>query len=123
MRQAEDDLAAARELQGSGRHNLACFMAEQAAVKALRAYLYGCGEEGMLGRGVIDLCNRAGGFDQGFLDLKRRISILDAYYLPTRYPNFLPSGIPAEVYGRDQARGAMALADEALAFVRTRLER
>ncbi|GAB4530529.1 MAG: hypothetical protein Kow0063_08740 [Anaerolineae bacterium] len=37
--------------------------------------------------------------------------------IPTRYPNGLPDGIPAEVYTRDAALGAVAMAEEAVAWV------
>ena len=32
---------------------------------------------------------------------------LDQYYIPTRYPNGLPGGIPAEAYARDDAERAL----------------
>jgi len=40
LRQAEQDLDDARFLKEGGRHNLACFMGQQAAEKAIKAYLY-----------------------------------------------------------------------------------
>jgi HEPN domain-containing protein len=51
-----------------------------------------------------------------------RWSILDGYYVPTRYPNGLPDGIPADVYTQEAALGAVALAEEAVEFVRSLLE-
>ena len=35
---------------------------------------------------------------------------LDQYYIPTRYPNGLPGGIPAEVFTDSQAEDAVARA-------------
>ena len=40
LRQAEQDLEDAKYLKEGGRHNLACFMGQQAAEKAIKAYLY-----------------------------------------------------------------------------------
>jgi HEPN domain-containing protein len=36
------------------------------------------------------------------------MAILDQYYIPTRYPNGLPGGLPFEVYTADQAATAVA---------------
>lgn len=52
--------------------------------------------------------------NEGFAEWARRWSILDGYYIPTRYPNGLPDGIPADVYTREAAEGAVALAREVL---------
>ncbi|MBC8249509.1 MAG: HEPN domain-containing protein [Anaerolineales bacterium] len=43
-------------------------------------------------------------------------------YIPTRYPNALPGGVPAEVYDEEDATGAIALASKVLAMVRKGLE-
>jgi HEPN domain-containing protein len=50
-----------------------------------------------------------------------RWSILEGYYVPTRYPNSLPDSIPAKVYTQDDAREAARLAEEMVTFVRQRL--
>ncbi len=47
--------------------------------------------------------------------------ILDGYYLPTRYPNSLPGGIPARVYHREAAQEAVALARDVVDFVAARM--
>jgi len=50
-----------------------------------------------------------------------RWSILDGYYVPTRYPNSLPDSIPARVYTADAAREAVRLATEVVEFVRQKI--
>jgi HEPN domain-containing protein len=40
------------------------------------------------------------------------------FHIPTRYPNALPGGVPAEVYDEEDAIGAIALASKVLAMVR-----
>jgi HEPN domain-containing protein len=47
--------------------------------------------------------------------------VLDAYYIPTRYPNGHPEGAPFEHYGSLQSEQAIAYAGEILAFVRTEM--
>jgi HEPN domain-containing protein len=53
-----------------------------------------------------------------FRERVKKWSILDGYYVPTRYPNGLPGSIPARVYTRDAAQEAVRLAEEAVLFVR-----
>jgi HEPN domain-containing protein len=43
---------------------------------------------------------------------------LDQYYIPARYPNGLPGGVPAEVFTRSQAEGAVAAARDLMAAAR-----
>lgn len=45
LRQAERDLDDARFAAQGARHNLACFLAQQAAEKAVKSYLYARGAE------------------------------------------------------------------------------
>jgi HEPN domain-containing protein len=46
----------------------------------------------------------------------------DAYYLPTRYPNSLPGGVPAEYYDDEaEALEAERMAGAVLAFVKEKL--
>jgi HEPN domain-containing protein len=47
LAQAERDLAQARESQGSGRHEWACFAAQQAAEKAVKALHLSLGQEAL----------------------------------------------------------------------------
>jgi HEPN domain-containing protein len=35
---------------------------------------------------------------------------VDGFYIPTRYPNGLPAGIPADVYTKEAAEPAIKLA-------------
>lgn len=54
--------------------------------------------------------------------MPRGWSILDGYYyIPTRYPNGLPDGIPADVYTQKAAADATGLAGEAVDLVATLL--
>ncbi len=43
-------------------------------------------------------------------DLQEATRRLDQYDVPTRYPNDLPGGVPAEMFSRAQATEAVALA-------------
>ena len=117
LAQAAADLHWAKHLAREGGWHLACFLAQQVAEKALKEFLYAQGEETVVGHSVERLCASAAGYRPEFGDRARRWSILDGYYVPTRYPNSLPDGIPANVYTQDAAADAVALAGEAVAWV------
>ena len=79
-------------------------------------------EELVLGHSVERLCGEAARYDSGLHDKARRGSILDGFYITTRYPNSLPESIPARVYTEDVAREAVRLAGEIVAEVGRRLK-
>lgn len=117
LSQAVEDLRWANLLAQEGGWHLACFLAQQVTEKALKAFLYAQGEEIVLGHSVERLCAAAARYRSEFSEKARRWSLLDGYYIPTRYPNGLPDGIPADVYTQDAALGAVALAKEAVEWV------
>ena len=121
LRQAQEDLHWARHLAEQGAYYLVCFLAQQVTEKALKAFLYAQGEEIVLGHSVARLCAAAATFEPEFQTYTRSWSILDGYYIPTRYPNGLPDGIPADVYTQGAAADAVHLAGEAVHFVTTLL--
>ena len=77
----------------------------------------------MLGHSVERLCAQAAERDADFTEMRGRWAILDGYYVPTRYPNSLPGGIPAHVYTREPADEAVVLAEEVVRFVGERIPR
>lgn len=121
LEQAQEDLHWAQHLAREGAHHLACFLAQQVTEKALKAFLYAQGEEMVIGHSVARLCARAAGYQPVLAEKAREWSILDGYYIPTRYPNSLPGDIPARVYTRRAADEAVALAADAVAFVQGQL--
>ncbi len=121
FRQAEHDLSDAEYSLAGHRHNLTCFLCQQAAEKALKAFLYARGAEGVLGHSVADLASECGTLDDAFRALKPKAAPLDHYYVPTRYPNSLPGGIPAEAFDEVDAQRALALARDVLHLVKAKL--
>jgi HEPN domain-containing protein len=109
LEQARRDLDDAEFAASGSRWNLACFLAQQAAEKALKAYLYACGAEAVWGHSVAELCRDASANDPAFAVLGAEAAALDQYYIPTRYPNGLPGGIPADAYTRSDGERALGL--------------
>ncbi len=123
LEQATEDLKWAHHLVREGAYHIACFLAQQVAEKALKAFLYAQGREIVLGHSVERLCREAAQYQGAFATNAQRWALLDGYYVPTRYPNSLPGSIPARVYSREAAEEAAQLAQEVVDAVRERLKR
>jgi HEPN domain-containing protein len=121
LEQAGEDLVSAKVVMEAGRYYLVCFLSQQIAEKALKAFLYASGEPLVTGHSVERLAAWAAEYEPEFENLREEISPLDGYYIPTRYPNGLAESIPARVYNRASAEGALHLATQALEQVQTRL--
>lgn len=117
LEQAQTDLKWVRHLADQGAHYLVCFLAQQAAEKALKAVLYARGQELVLGHSVRQLCQESAVEEPRFAAHLDEWAVLDSYYIPTRYPNGLPGDIPARVYNRESAAGAMRLAESVMSVV------
>ena len=107
LRQARQDVDDARYNQAGARYHLACFLAQQAAEKALKGYLYAQRVESAWGHSVADLARQAAEYDARFEALIGVGGGLDRHYIPTRYPNGLPGGIPAEAFDVEDAEKAL----------------
>lgn len=121
LEQAEEDRKGAQLLLDGHSYHLACFIAQQVAEKALKAYLYAQGEDIVIGHSVERLIRWAAEYDHSFEVLSEIASPLDGYYIPTRYPNGLPDSIPARVYTQKSAIETISMADAVLKTVRSHL--
>ena len=121
LRQADRDLSDSQLAKENKRYNLGCFLAQQCGEKALKGFLYSRGAEDVWGHSLADLCEDAKVFEMLFDVLKSRAIYLDKYYNLTRYPNYLPGGIPSDAFDDLEAERAIELAAEVLTFVRERL--
>ena len=88
--QAQRDLDDSRYSAAGERFNLACFLAQQSAEKALKALLYSAGAEAVWGHSVAELCQDIIAIHPDLASLAAIGGPLDKYYIPTRYPNGLP---------------------------------
>ena len=99
----------------------ACFWAQQSAEKAAKAYLYLRGERFVIGHSVSELLERCKNYDKDFKILIPTGAFLDRFYIPTRYPNGLPGGVPALAYRRKDANEAIKMAQKILDFISSKL--
>ncbi|MBI4603743.1 MAG: HEPN domain-containing protein [Planctomycetes bacterium] len=119
LRQAERDLEVARTTFQAGQFDWSCFAAQQAAEKALKALHQTHHAEGWghvlrtLAEGLLDR-------EPVLSSLLEAAKILDKYYIPTRYPNGLDAGAPADAYTRTEAQQAIAHAESITRFCQAR---
>lgn len=115
--QAKQDLEDARYNLEGKRYHIACFLSQQSAEKALKAFLHAKGEEMVWGHSVAELCKRATSLDKDLEKIRRMAATLDKYYIPTRYPNGLPGGIPSEAFEKRDADRAIEIAEEVIKVI------
>ena len=116
--QAERDLNQAEASKTEGRHEWACFAAQQSAEKAVKALHLVLGQEAwghVITRLLQDLPLEVPE------DLVEKGKVLDNFYIPTRYANGHPEGPPFEHYGSLQSEEAIRYAGEILDFVRSKM--
>ena len=119
--QAQRDLDDARYSAAGQRFNLACFLAQQSAEKALKALLYSAGAEAVWGYSVAELCQDIIAIHPDLAPLAAIGGPLDKYYIPTRYPNGLPGGIPSDAFVSADAQMAISMAEQVLDTISSKL--
>ena len=118
LAQSVRDLEHARASKLEGRHEWACFAAQQSAEKAVKALHLSLGQEAwghVVARLLMELPSPPP------QDLIEKAKVLDNFYIPTRYANGHPEGAPFEHYGAIQSEEAIRYAGEILEFVRVQM--
>jgi HEPN domain-containing protein len=115
MDQAQGDLAHARHDLEGGFYDWACFSAQQAAEKAVKAVFQKLGAEAW-GHSVADLLEELNRSQTVPDELKDMALELDKAYIPTRYPNAHPSGSPRRRYTPTEAERMVAHAEQVIQF-------
>ena len=114
FQQASYDLKATSwNIQG-GFYDTACFLAQQAGKKALKSILYylGARRTALLTHSLLEMVQKAGEKAKVLESLMEEARELDLHYIPSRYPNGLPSGYPHQFYGKETAVRAMRAAEK-----------
>lgn len=120
FRQALQDLEQAEDSRRAGRHNWACFAAQQAAEKAVKALHLHLGQEAW-GHVIARLLRELPAEIEVPPELIEQAHVLDNFYIPTRYPNSHPEGAPFEHYGSLQSEEAIRYARAIIEFVRAQM--
>lgn len=120
LNQAKKDLQQANDSRRLGHHEWACFAAQQAAGKAVKALHLKLGQEAW-GHVVAKLLEELPHAVVVSADLIEKAKVLDNFYIPARYPNSHPDGAPFEHYGSVQSEEAIRYASEIIEFAGTQM--
>ena len=115
LKQAKRDLEHARRSREFGDYEWACFAAQQAAEKALKALHLAQGRE-VWGHSVLKLVEALPKGPDVPSGLAERAKQLDKHYVPPRYPNSYPEGAPADFYTESDADEALQAAEEVVRY-------
>ena len=114
FQQAYYDLKATRWNIEGGFYDTACFLAQQAAEKALKSILYftGSRRKALMTHSTVEMVRESGKKINSLVELINEARELDLHYIPSRYPNGIPSGYPHQFYGRKNADQALGAAEK-----------
>ncbi|MGB3572618.1 MAG: HEPN domain-containing protein [Phormidesmis sp.] len=119
--QSLDDLEAASGLLAIQKYAQACFYAQQASEKALKAVWYYLDLDPW-GYSCARLIQRLPEDEQPtFAAVLETALALDKLYIPTRYPDALAELIPSEAFTKKESQSAIASAQEILDRVKARI--
>ena len=120
LKQAERDLEVAKWNLKGKFYEWACFNCQQAAEKALKAfyqYLHLDAWGHSVSKLMTDLPRKARP-PKGLIE---NAIYLDRFYIPTRYPNDLPSGPPMFYFTEKDAREAIKYAGEIIRYCKDKI--
>lgn len=113
--QAIRDLEQAKDSQEAGRHEWACFAAQQAAAKSAKALQLHSGQRSRI-YSILGIFDKLQGIIQIPGEFLEKARVLDNFYIPARYPNSHPQGAPFEHFGYLQSEAALNYASEIIDF-------
>ncbi len=114
---AQDDLSWSKASFKDGFLKGACFAAQQAAEKALKAYIISQGKNIKKIHDIRALLEECLKTDESFEELREECSTLNSYYAPTRYPDigeFMD-------FNEKNAKEAYSFAENILSFIEKKL--
>ncbi len=118
-----EDLDAAKTLLENGKFSHACFLAQQAGEKAIKALWYSLGEDPWghsIQKLIIEIPDKS--LRDQLNPLLNLAAALDRYYIPTRYPNGLPDLTPRQFYFKEDAELCIHHADSLLNCVKGKID-
>jgi len=120
IKQAIRDLKTADEVAKSGSFEWSCFVAQQAAEKAVKAVFQKLNAAAW-GHSVLDLMKILSNKVSVSEELVNCARSLDRYYVPTRYPNSFDSGSPYEYFTGKDAEHALVCSRRIIEFCKSLL--
>jgi len=121
LNQAQRDIAQAEASLRDGFYEWACFAAQQAAEKAVKAVIQSVGGEAW-GHSVASLMDTLPD-DVRPSNLREEALELDQAYIPSRYPNVHPAGFPGSTYTRKMAERLIGASRKVLTYCQEAVQR
>lgn len=120
LKQAERDLETAKSNFANGFYEWTCFIAQQAAEKAVKAL---CEQHKTITRThqlikLLESINDLEDFPEGFY---QKGAYLDRFYVLTRYPNGFDCGAPMEYFFKKDAQEAISYAEDIIRFCNNKI--
>ncbi len=120
LKQADSDLCAAEDSASSNHYEWACFQAQQAAEKAIKALIISKGSESRIHSIKFLLSNLPENISVSD-QIQNAARELDKHYIQTRYPDSFSTGIPKDFFTQDDAQRAISYARKIIEFVREKI--
>jgi len=120
LKQAEWDLQAAEDSAAKGHHEWAAFQAQQCAEKAVKALVQSL-HGAVRGHGIAEILRQLPAGLKVPPAILGGAMELDRAYIPSRYPNSFPSGIPRDYYDEHTSRELVGYARQILEFCRSQI--
>ncbi len=121
LAKAGDDLAVAGMSLKAEYFSHACFLSQQCIEKALKAYVIAKARTYPRIHNLVDLLERCEALDSAFAQFRADCEKVDEYYIPTRYPAGIPGAKPTGMPSAEDAKEAIAAAENILNFVKEKL--
>lgn len=120
LEKARDDLGYAQGNLTMRFYSQVCFLTQQSAEKALKAYLIykGISPSNLRIHVLPRLLEQCLSFDSSFGLLKETCQILNRYYIPTRYP---PDAGPLGEFNEKEAEEALKFSKEVIEFIESKI--
>lgn len=115
IQQAVKDIEAAEKLLNAGSFEWVCFIAQQAAEKAVKAVFQKLNATAW-GHSVFDSLQALSPRISVTEEILNCARLLDRYYIPTRYPNSFQSGSPYQYFTGKDAEDAILCSRRILGF-------
>lgn len=103
-------------------YNWSCFKAQQAAEYAVKALIRAFASPAF-GHSVLKLVENLSDLGIEVKGLKHCAKVIDAHYIPARYPDAYVEGSPFEFYDEKTARDAIECARKIIDFVKAEAKR
>lgn len=120
LRQADKDIRHAKNARDDGDFEWACFAAQQAAEKALKALYQHLGGD-FFGHSVLKMMKDLPRDVKPEKNFYKMAAELDKLYIPTRYPNGFDWGAPMDYFEQDDAEQAIRYAQEIIGYAKSKI--